>query len=159
MFQTANDFLRLELPFYWAKLPRSTPAKNMSHNLRFDKNSGIVYIRFEGAQRVDTIFRGFSAAIDFAGSIDGIRILSDFREASLELSTLQIYSLPDTLSACRPDSSPWLHKYRHAILAIADDDFRFMVTMLNNRSQVAELFESLSAAEIWLASSGTSTGR
>jgi len=116
---------------------------------------GIVYIRFEGPQRVDTIFKGFSEAILVAESIDSFRILSDFREATFELSTLQIYSLPDTLSACKPDSSPWLHKYRHAILAIVDDDFRFMVTMLNNRSQNAELFETLPDAENWLRATGT----
>ncbi len=131
----------------------------MSHKLRFDTNLGIVYIVFEGPQRVDTIFKGFCEAISVAESIDGFRIVSDFRTATLELSTLQIYSLPDTLSSCRPELSPWLHKFRHAILAIADDDFRFMVTMLNNRSQVAELFEALSEAENWLISSSAGPGR
>lgn len=124
----------------------------MSHKLRFDADLGIVYIQFEGAQRVDTIFKGFNEAILVAESIDGFRILSDFREATLDLSTLEIYSLPDALSACKPDSSPWLHKYRHAILAVADDDYRFMVTMLNNRSQFAELFDNPADAETWLRS-------
>jgi len=123
----------------------------MSHKLRFDADLGIVYIQFDGPQSVDTIFKGFSEAILVAESIDGFRILSDYREATFKLSTLQIYSLPDTLSACKPDSSPWLHKYRHAILAIVDVDFRFMVTMLNNRSQIAELFETLPDAENWLS--------
>ena len=122
----------------------------MSHKLRFDADLGNVYIEFEGAQNVETIYKAFSEAIIVAESIDSFRILSDFRLATLELSTLQIYSLPDALSAFKPDSSPWLHKYRHAILANIDDDFRFMVTMFNNRSQTAELFDSFSEAESWL---------
>lgn len=128
----------------------------MSHKLRFDADQGIVHIQYEGPQNVETIFKGFSEAIVVAESIDGFRILSDFRDATLELSTLQIYSLPDTLSACKPESSPWLHKYRHAVLANVDDDYRFMVTMFNNRSQTAELFESVVDAENWLQSRGTS---
>lgn len=122
----------------------------MSHKLRFDADLGIVYIQFEGPLRVDSIYKGFCEAILVAESIASFRILSDFREAALELSTLQIYSLPDTLSECKPGSSPWLYKYRHAILCVANDDFRFMVTMLNNRSQIAELFEAFSDAENWL---------
>jgi hypothetical protein len=124
----------------------------MLHDLRFDADLGIVYIHFQGPQSVDSIYKGFSEAILVAESIKSFRILSDFREATLELSTLQIYTLPDTLSACKPNSAPWLHKYRHAILAIANDDFRFMETMLNNRSQVAELFATLADAENWLRS-------
>jgi hypothetical protein len=127
----------------------------MSHKLRFDADLGIVYITFEGPLGVEAVYKGFSEAILVADSIESFRILSDFREATLELSTLQIYSLPDTLSACKPDSSPWLHRYRHAILAIVNDDFRFMETMLNNRSQIAELFETLNDAEQWLVSKGT----
>ncbi len=126
----------------------------MSHQLRFDAELGIVYIKFEGSQNVETIFKGFSEAILIAESIDAFRVVSDFRAATLQLSTLQIYSLPDALSACKPDSSPWLHKYRHAVVANIDDDYRFMVTMLNNRSQNAELFESVSDAESWLKATG-----
>jgi hypothetical protein len=126
----------------------------MSHKLRFDSDLGIVFIQFEGIQRVETIFKAFCEAILVAESIDSFRILWDFRNATLELSTLQIYSLPVTLSSCKPESSHWLHKYRHAILAIADDDFRFMVTMLNNRSQTAELFETPIAAQNWLRFTG-----
>ena len=122
----------------------------MSHKLRFDADLGIVYIQYEGQLRVEVIYKGFSEAILVAESIDSFRILSDFRAATLELSTLQIYSLPDMLSAIKPESSPWLHKYRHAVLAKIDDDFRFMVTMLNNRSQTAELFDSFADAEKWL---------
>jgi hypothetical protein len=128
----------------------------MSHKLRFDADQGIVYTQYEGPQHVETIFKGFSEAILVAESIEGFRILSDFRNATLALSTLQIYSLPDTLSACKPESLPWLHKYRHAVLADIDDDFRFMVTMFNNRSQTAELFDSIVDAENWLRSVGTS---
>ncbi len=124
----------------------------MSHKLRFDADLGIVYILFEGPQRVNSIYKGFSEAILVAESIESFRLLSDFSEATLELSTLEIYSLPDTLSSCKPGASPWLHRYRHAIVAIASDDFRFMETMLNNRSQVAELFQTLPEAEIWLRS-------
>jgi hypothetical protein len=130
----------------------------MSHTLRFDADLGIVYVQFKGTLRLEDICKAFSEAILVAESINSFRILSDFREATLELSTLQIYSLPDKLSACKPGSPPWLHKYRHALLAIVDDDFRFMETMFNNRAQVAELFEQLPDAETWLTSSQTSSG-
>ena len=122
----------------------------MSHDLRFDADLGIVYLQFQGQLSVDAIFNGFREAILVAEAIPSFRILSDFREASLELSTLQIYTLPDTLSACKADSPPWLHKYRHAILAIDSDDFHFMETVLNNRSQTVKLFETPTDAENWL---------
>jgi hypothetical protein len=122
----------------------------MSHSLKFDADAGIVYLQFQGPVGVEAISQGFSQAILIAESIQSFRILSDYREATLKLSTLQIYSLPDTLSACKPGSPPWLHKYRQAILAKANDDFRFMETMLNNRAQIAALFETLADAENWL---------
>lgn len=127
----------------------------MSHKLKFDLELGIVYLHYGGAIRVDSIFKGFSEAIVVAESIGSFCILSDFREATLELSTLQIYTLPNTLSSCKPDSAPWLHRYRHAILAPNNGDFRFMQTILNNRSQIASLFESLAEAENWLRSGRT----
>lgn len=149
MFQLAKEFRDSYCPL-WARIATTKPGYDMSHNLRFDADLGIVYLQFVGPQRVDNIFNAFGEAILVAESIDAYRILADYREATLELSTLQIYSLPDTLTSLKPDSSPWLHKYRHAIVANIDDDFRFMVTMLNNRSQTAELFDSPDEAEKWL---------
>lgn len=127
----------------------------MSHKLTFNLDLRIVYIHYEGTARIDSICKGFVEAILVAESINTFRILSDYREATLELSTLQIYSLPDALSGSRPDSAPWLHKYRHALVATLNDDFRFMQTVLNNRSQIAGLFETIPEAESWLKSGRT----
>ena len=148
MFEMANEFCDDEPPQQYQ--PRTSTAKNMSHSLKFDADIGIVHLQFAGTIGVDAIFNGFSEAILVAESIESFRILSDYLEAALELSTLQIYSLPDTLSACKPDSPPWIHRYRHAILAKANDDFRFMETVFNNRAQTAALFETLAEAENWL---------
>ena len=124
----------------------------MSHSLKFDADIGIVYLQFAGPLRVESISKGFSEAILVADSIESFRILANYYDATLELSTMQIHLLPDTLSACKPGSPPWLHKYRHAIVANINDDFRFMETMLNNRAHTAALFETLADAENWLNS-------
>ena len=150
MFEMANEFCDCRTA---PAVPAPTsPAKNMSHLLKFDADLGIVHLQFAGPIGVEAIFSGFSEAILVAESIASFRLISDYLDAALELSTLQIYSLPDTLSACKPGSPPWLHRYRHAILAKANDDFRFMETVLNNRAQIAALFETLADAENWLRS-------
>ncbi len=123
----------------------------MSHILRSDVERAIVTIEFHGALSAEAISDGFAAGLALAHQNAWTRVLSDCLGASLELSTLEIYALPDTLAERYAKQELSVHKCRHAIVCTSNiDDFRFMETMLRNRSHTAAIFTDIDEANDWL---------
>ena len=123
----------------------------MSHILRSDSERAIVTIEFHDVLSAGAISDGFAAGLAVAHKNGWTRVLSDCRKATLELSTLDIYSLPDSLAEQYATEELCIHKCRHAILCTENmDDFRFMETMLKNRSHTAAIFSNSKDAIDWL---------
>ncbi len=123
----------------------------MSHILRSDVERAIVTIEFHGALPAEAISSGFAEGLALAHQNAWTRVLSDCVQATLQLSTLQIYALPDLLAHRYAERELSVFECRHAIVCANNiDDFRFMETMLKNRSHTAAMFTDINEAIDWL---------
>ena len=128
-----------------------TSLRKMAHILKPDVDRGIVAIEFQGPLSAEALSQGFADGLAFANHNSWERVLSDCRLASLQLSTLEIYALPDSLVAHHPTQDAWIHKLRHAIVCTSNlDDYRFLETILKNRSHNAAVFSDIELAQNWL---------
>lgn len=83
---------------------------------------------------------------------DSLLILNDFREASLKLSTMEIYSIPQMVVAAFADSGiDNVYRFRRAIVVAKDvHDYRFWECMVNNNAQTEKIFYDTDEAQKWL---------
>jgi len=77
--------------------------------------------------------------------------LSDYREATLNLSTLDIYSIPQLLSDILASMGLPANKVKRAVVVAKDiKDFEFFETVTINRGQNIKLFQDIDEAKKWL---------
>src|SRR2546422_10482548 len=79
-------------------------------------------------------------------------ILGDYREASLRLSTMEIYKLPDMISEIAAAAGLDANRFKRAAI-IANDfsDFSFFETVTVNALQKVKLFRAVDEAREWLS--------
>jgi len=77
--------------------------------------------------------------------------LADYTEAILQLSTLEIYELPQIASEAGASSGIQLHELKRA-LVVKDDlnDYQFFETVTINKGQNAKMFHDIDQAKQWL---------
>ncbi len=77
--------------------------------------------------------------------------LSDYREVILELSTLDIYSIPRLLSDILASMGLLANKVKRAVVVAKDiRDFEFFETVTINSGQNIKLFQDIDEAKKWL---------
>ena len=124
----------------------------MSRILGTDVESGIVSIQFLDELDAETITSGVVDGIAMADASHWNRLCWDCRSATLKLTTLEIYSLPDRVADRMAGMS--IHKHRHAIVYSSNsDDYRFLQTMFRNRGYTAAVFTDMESATHWLTAS------
>jgi hypothetical protein len=78
-------------------------------------------------------------------------VLCDAREATMGMSTVEIYELPKIFVAILLETGVQIYKFKRALVMSADvDDFTFFETVSRNRGQNVMLFRSMDAAREWL---------
>jgi hypothetical protein len=77
--------------------------------------------------------------------------LSDYRQAKLALSTVEIYNVPQILVKTITSLGLTAQKFKRAII-VKDglDDFSFLETVTVNSGQIARLFQGMEEAKLWL---------
>ena len=77
--------------------------------------------------------------------------LSDYRDVTLKLSTLDIYSIPQILSDKLASMGLPANKVKRAVVIAKDiRDFEFFETVTINRGQNIKLFQDIDEAKKWL---------
>lgn len=77
--------------------------------------------------------------------------LSDYREATVDMSILEIYGVPKIISGMLTQSEISAHKFKRAIVVKKDwKDFHFFETVTLNSGQNAKLFQDIDEAKKWL---------
>jgi hypothetical protein len=78
-------------------------------------------------------------------------VLNDAREATIGLSTVEIYNLPKMIVDILSETGIEVLKFRRALVFSKDvDDFTFFETVSKNRNQNVTLFRSVDEAVSWL---------
>jgi len=77
--------------------------------------------------------------------------LSDYREATIEMSTLQIYDLPKVLSDLVNSFDLRPNQFKRAIIVGKGlRDYNFFETVTLNAGQNIRLFQDIEEAKLWL---------
>ena len=77
--------------------------------------------------------------------------LSDYRGATLNLSTIELYDIPKKLTNILDSLGLSAHKIKRAIVVPENlKDFRFYETVTLNTGQRIKMFQDISEAQNWL---------
>jgi hypothetical protein len=123
----------------------------MSHTVVFDSNLGIVKTEVRGNLTPDEAKQLIFNIVQTARQHDCFLCLTDYRQATMEMSALAIYEVPERIAeVCAAHGMP-AYKFKRAIVVANDlKDFHFFETVTLNRGQTVKLFHDIDQAREWL---------
>jgi hypothetical protein len=124
----------------------------MPHTIHYNPEADIIEIKVEGNVDRDKLKEIFSQGVQLAKKKKCFRFLNDFREATIDLSTMDIFNLPEVLSSISDPLGIPAYRFRRA-LVIAPEytrDAGFAEDVTVNRGQHAKFFQDAEEAKKWL---------
>jgi hypothetical protein len=123
----------------------------MPHTIAYHPEKGIIEVKFHGEIILNETRELYSDVIPIVKENDCHLVLSDYREASIKLSTGEIYVVPATLSKTFSEAGIQANRLKRALVIKNDlNDFRFFNDVTINRGQNAKLFTDIEEARKWL---------
>ena len=125
----------------------------MTHTIIYNPETHTVEIGLQGDIYFEEIKLMYSQALQTAKDNDTFLFLSDFREAAIRLSTMEIYQLPRLLADITASIGLSPYKLKRAIISSQRlEDFHFYETVSSNRGQSpVKIFQDAEEAKKWLA--------
>lgn len=123
----------------------------MSNSVTYNQEDGFIRIEIQGKMDKALVKKLASLTARIAREHDCYLILSDAREATSALSTLDIYDLPRIIVQILTETGLEVHKFKRVLVVSNDvDDFTFFETVSRNRGQNVTLFRNIDEARSWL---------
>ena len=124
----------------------------MPHTTICNPDTGIIEIKGEGNITLTEIKEIYAEATDISAKTGALLFLSDYSEATVKLSTIDIYELPKFLVHIAESVGVNAYKFKRAMIPSKDaESFQFYETVTTNRGQLnIRLFQSVEAAREWL---------
>ncbi|MBX2990372.1 MAG: hypothetical protein KF749_04290 [Bacteroidetes bacterium] len=129
----------------------------MPYRISYNPETGFVEAKVQGAISFNEIKEIYSKYVQTTMENESFLYLADYREAILDLSTMELYDLPTILADIVAPLGINVHKLRRAVViakGLKDKrlgDYRFYETVTLNRWQHTKLFEDLDEAKQWLS--------
>ena len=123
----------------------------MTHTVTYNPVLGVIETVAHGNLTLREAKDIISEITQVAAEKDCFLCLSDYRNATIDMSTLQIHDLPRILSDLVISFGLRPSKFKRAIIAEKNSrDFRFFETVTLNQGQQIRLFHDLDEAKQWL---------
>ena len=123
----------------------------MPHTIFYNSESHSIETKYQGIITFNEIRETFSEAIQIAQDVNCFLTLGDYRNANVNLSTLEIHRLPKVISDILAPSGIAPHKLKRAFVVAKNlDDFHFFETVTLNNGQLAKIFQDIDEAKRWL---------
>lgn len=123
----------------------------MPYTVAYNHELKILEIKAWGELNMQQIKQLMFESIHAARDNDCTCILSDYHEAVLEVTTLDIYGLPGLVNEVSSSISMQAARLKRAlIINRAAQDFKFFETVTLNRGQFVKLFDTREDALQWL---------
>lgn len=123
----------------------------MPYSVEYDPQTDIIKIKVDGLLTLAMAREYSNTAMLIAKERECFRILTDLREASIQLSMLEVYSFPRMVVEITSALGLPVQKFRRATLL--PDQFRlsvFFENIMKNRLQNVNLFHDVETAQKWL---------
>ena len=123
----------------------------MSHTVAYDPEHSIIRLTVQGEITTGVAKEAVADVVNLAKERNCFRILSDFREATLRISTLEIFKLPDLITDVAAASGLDANRFRRAGVVAGDfEDFSFFETVSLNKQHELKYFRDVDEALSWL---------
>ena len=123
----------------------------MTHTVTYNPGSGVIETIAQGkitlSEAKEIIFEISRMAMEQ----NCFLCLSDYREATIDMSTLEIHDLPKVLSATVTSLGLSPRQFKRAIIVKKSfEDFHFFETVTLNAGQNIKMFQDTDEAKKWL---------
>ena len=123
----------------------------MSYTIRYDPEAQVIESKFQGDLRFGEIKDFICQAAQLAEQHGCSRFLTDYQEATLKISTMEIYQVPTLMRNAFASSALDIHRLKRALVVAKDlKDFRFYETIMVNAGQSTQVFVDNASARKWL---------
>ena len=123
----------------------------MSHTIIYNSDMHIIESTFQEGLTFSEVKEFISEGVRIAKEKDCALFLTDYREATLKLSTLEIYEVPKLMQDTFASTGLNIRRIRRAVIAAKDlKDYLFYETVTINRGQNAKVFYDIDEAKTWL---------
>ena len=124
----------------------------MTHAILYNPDTQTIEIKFQGDITLNEVKELYFESAQVAKQQNCYMFLSDYSDATMKLSTLDIYNLPQILSEVFAASEISAHKMKRALVVAKDlKDYHFFETVTSNSGQSAKIFQNVAEAKEWLA--------
>jgi len=131
----------------------------MSHTITYNQETNIIETKARGDITLDEIKEMISEFALVVKETGSVLILTDYREATIRLSTTEIYSIHQILSDIFDSLGLKAQRIKRALVIAGDSrDYLFSETVAYNRGQNTKVFYNIDEAKKWLTGQGDQTG-
>ena len=123
----------------------------MTYAIAYNASDHIIELKVQGNLTLQGVKEFVYELVKVSKEQNCYSILNDMRQATIKLSTLEIYELPAILSDIAASSGLDIHKFRRAFVTQNEqDNLIFFENVSVNRSQNAKYFIDIDEARKWL---------
>jgi ribosomal protein L7/L12 len=127
-------------------------SRTMSHTITYNAEERIIEIKVQGDFSLSEAKEMCTEAVQVVKAQNCFLVLTDMREAIVNLSILEIYELPKTLRDMFASSGLSVYKVKQALVITKDSkEHSFFETVTLNRSQSIRYFFDTDEARQWLS--------
>jgi hypothetical protein len=124
----------------------------MTHTIIYNQDTQTIEIKFQGDITFNEVIELYSESAKVVKQQNCFVFLSDYTDATMKLSTFEIYDLPRMLSEIFTASEISVHKIKRALVVAKDlKDYRFFETVASNSGQRSKIFQDVAEAKEWLS--------
>ena len=123
----------------------------MPGSVTYDAGEHLIIVTFRGVIDATMTDELISEVMGLAKQHACFRILSDFREACVRFSIMEIFDLPASVREKLEESGFNEAQFKRALVAVQDwNDYYFFETVARNRAHNVMLFRELEEARKWV---------
>jgi hypothetical protein len=124
----------------------------MTHTIHYQPDAQTIEIQFQGDITLGEVKELYSDSVRLSKQHDCFVFLSDYSQATMKLSTLEIYELPKILAEIFAGSDIPAYKLKRALVVARDQkDYSFFEVVTSNRGQNTKIFQDTAEARKWLS--------
>ena len=123
----------------------------MAHQVTYNPDSGLIESKIQGDLSLEEAKQLIAEIGATAKENNCFLCLSDYREATMNLSTVEIYDIPRILAGSLASIGVDAQKFKRAIVVERSlEDYHFYETVSLNTGQNIKLFLDMDEAKKWL---------